>query len=200
MPAPIPYAHREEIVQRKQAGQSLWEIAQDLGYSYWGVRKIWRRYRDQQEAGLHPAYRSGPGPIRKRPEVYAQAMAWKKEHPTWGAGLIRSLLLQQWTLEEVPSERTLQRWWQREGLNRRPRRGVKQRQDRAQEVHEVWQMDGVEGGKWSWVTVTDEHSGAVLGGRLFPLSASGPDSAAGSASLCAGGDAGVGETDAVAGG
>lgn len=200
MPAPIPYAHREEIVRRKQGGQWLREIAQDLGYSQWGVRKIWRRYRDHQEAGLRPAYRRGPGPIRKRPEVYAQAIAWKREHPTWGAGLIRSLLLQQWSPEEVPSERTLQRWWQREGLNRRPRRGVHQRKDRAQEVHEVWQMDGVEGGEWSWVTVTDEHSGAVLGGRLFPLSASGPDSAAGRASLSAGGDAGMGEADAVAGG
>jgi len=33
----------------------------------------------------------------------------------------------------------------------------------------VWQMDGVEVGGRSWVTVTDERSGTVLGGRVFPL-------------------------------
>ena len=200
MPAPIPYAHREEIIRRKQAGQSLAEIAAALGYSYWGVRQIWRRYRDRGEAGLRPSYRKGPGPIRKRREIYEQAIAWKRAHPRWGAGLIRSLLLQEWPAEEVPSERTLQRWWRREGLHRRPRRGIKQQQGRAREVHEVWQIDGVDGGRWSWVTVTDERSGAVLGGRVFPLRTGRADSCASGAGFSTGGDGDMGSAAADPGG
>ena len=169
MPSPIPDAYRKEIIERKQKGQSIQAIAEELGYSYDGVRKIWRRYRDLGEEGLRTSYTRGPGEIRKQKEIYEQVIRWKQEHAKWGAGLVRSLLLQEWPEEEVPSERTIQRWWEREGLNRRPRRGVKQERGRAREVHEVWQMDGVEVGEMSWVTVTDERSGAVLGGRVFPL-------------------------------
>ena len=103
MPAPIPRAHREEIVRRKAAGESLEEIAQSLGYSYWGVRKIWRQYQKQGEEGLRLKYRKERGTIRKRVEVYQKAIEWKREHRGWGAGLVRSLLLREWPVEEVPS-------------------------------------------------------------------------------------------------
>lgn len=200
MPAPIPYAHREEIVRRKQAGESLRAIAAALGYSYWGVRKIWRQYRKAGSAGLQVKYRRGEGRVRKPPGVYQQAIALKQAHPRWGAGLIRSLLLQQWSPEEVPSERTLQRWWRRAGLNQRHRRGVRQQKKRAQQVHEVWQVDGVEVKGWSWITVTDEYSGATLAGRLFPLWAGESNSAPGSASVLPGGDGPMGEAPAHPGG
>lgn len=175
MPAPIPYAHRQEIVRRKLDGEPLRDIASSLGYSYWGVRKIWRQYSKEGEGGLKTKYPSGPGKRRKPADLYQQALQWKQEHSQWGAGLVRSLLLQTWTAAEVPSERTLQRWWQEAGLNRRRQQGVRSNPSRAREVHEVWQVDGVEEGGLSWVTVTDEHSGAVLAGRVFPLPASIPD-------------------------
>jgi len=69
MPSPIPYVYREEIIKRKQAGQSLQAIAEELGYGYRGVRKIRRRYRERGEKGLRTSYRTGPGEIRKRKEV-----------------------------------------------------------------------------------------------------------------------------------
>ena len=200
MPAPIPYADREEIIRRKQEGQTLGAIAQALGYSYWGVRKIWRQYRERGKAGLKTAYRRGPGPIRKREAVYQQALALKRAHPGWGAGLIRSVLLEQWPEEEVPSERTLQRWWRRAGLSPPAPRQVRERWGQAKKVHEVWQMDGVEVAVGSWVTVTDEKSGAVLGSRLFPLSASGADTAASDSGVSPGGDDGMGTSAGAAGG
>ena len=170
MPRPIPYELRREIVRRKQAGKSFSEIAEALDLSYWTVRQIWRRFRDEGEEGLQTRYRSGPREIKFASEVYREAIQLKKEHPRWGAGLIRSLLLKRWPEEEVPSERTLQRWWEREGIHRRPKRTHSPQLPRAQEVHEAWQVDAVEVKQGTWITITDEKSGAVLEGRLFPLS------------------------------
>ena len=118
MPVPIPYAHRLEIVERKEKGESLAQIAESLGYSYWGVRQIWRRYRKEGKEGLKTRYRSGWQEPRTKREIYEKAMALKREHPKWGAGLIRSMLLDEWPEEEVPSERTLQVWWKRGGIQR----------------------------------------------------------------------------------
>jgi len=60
MPRPIPYERRREIIRRKQAGESLSEIAEALDLSYWTVRQIWRRFRDEGEKGLQNRYRTGP--------------------------------------------------------------------------------------------------------------------------------------------
>ncbi len=176
MPRPIPYERRREIIRRKQAGESLSEIAEALDLSYWTVRQIWRRFRDEGEKGLQNRYRSGPRERKFATEVYQKAIQLKQEHPRWGAGLIRSLLLEQWPKEEVPSERTLQRWWEREGMSCRPKRAHSPSRPRAQEVHDAWQVDAVEVHQGTWITVTDEKSGAVLASRLFPLSKSQPDS------------------------
>ncbi len=55
MTAVIPVPLRREIVRRHEAGESLSGIAQQLRLSVWGVRKIWRQYRDKGEAGLASA-------------------------------------------------------------------------------------------------------------------------------------------------
>ena len=187
MPRPIPYELRRDIVRRKQAGESLTEIAEALALSYWTVRQIWRRFRDEGEAGLRPRYRTGHREIRFGEAVYQEALRLKREHPRWGAGLIRSLLLARWSEDAVPSERTLQRWWVRAGIARSPKRVHGASYPRAREVHEVWQVDGVEGPHGTWVTITDEKSGAVLESRLFPRAAGLPDSGGGDASVFSGG-------------
>ncbi len=55
MTSVIPVPLRREIVTRHQAGETLSGIAQQLRLSVWGVRKIWRQYRDKGEAGLASA-------------------------------------------------------------------------------------------------------------------------------------------------
>ena len=73
------------------------------------------------------------------------ALRLRREHPTWGAGLIRVHLLQAVTGRPVPSERAIQRWLAKAGLGPAPR-GRRPRVDtaRAASPHETWQMDAKE--------------------------------------------------------
>lgn len=176
MPRPIPVPIRQVIVERHEGGETLEEIAQDLGMSFWTVRTLWRRYRDQGAAGLRPDYeRCGQKGIRSSRKVYRAAVWLKRAHPKWGAGLIRLLIAEKWPELEVPHERTLQRWFRAAGVNRRGRQRITgQQRHRGQEPHEVWQMDAKEQmrladeSEASWLMVTDEKSGAIIAGEVFP--------------------------------
>jgi hypothetical protein len=98
----------------------------------------------------------------------------RREHPKWGAGLIRVVLEQKWPQLHIPSERSLQRWFVAEGLNERKMKYLSQNRTRAQSVHQVWQMDATEqielgdGNRASWMTIADEKSGAIIATVIFP--------------------------------
>jgi|Deesub1362A_J573_1020465.scaffolds.fasta_scaffold13282_1 transposase len=175
MPGAVPRPTREEIVRRHEQGESLRRIAEGLGLSFWTVRKVWRRYRDEGERGLRPRYdRCGWHGLRFERKVYRAALWLKRLHPRWGAPLVQTILRDRWPGIAVPSERTLQRWWQEAGLNRRPQRQVRMNRAQSKEPHEVWQIDAVEGKRLasgevvSWVTVQDEYTGAILETTVFP--------------------------------
>jgi hypothetical protein len=75
----------------------------------------------------------------------------------------------------VPHERTLQRWFRQAGVHRRPQgRKPRQRVKRGQTAHAVWQMDskqaiGLANDEMvSWLLISDENSGAMLHGTVFP--------------------------------
>jgi hypothetical protein len=113
--------------------------------------------------------------VRKRADVHQQALGLREAHPGWGAGLIRLALAEHFAVEDLPSERTLQRWFRRGGVGRKrsdtpPRLRVQQ----GQAAHEGWAMDARErmrlgdGSSASWLTITDEASGAILSVTLFP--------------------------------
>lgn len=175
MPQAIAVPIRQAIVQRHQQGQSLGQIALDLKLPYGTVRKLWRRYRDAGPAGLAPDYdrcgRRGPrGDARM-----VRAACWlKRRHPTWGAVLIRLILQRRRPDRRVPPERTLQRWFRLTGVNRPPRRPRPRSPRRGGQPHDVWAMDAVEkqrlanGRLASWLTITDEASGAILMAELSP--------------------------------
>lgn len=176
MPAALALSIREEIVRRRQKGETFREIARELRVSYAATRRIWERF--EQEGNLRPHYdRCRPPEVRKAKVVHEQAVELKQRHPSWGAGLIRLELCEQFANEEVPSERTLQRWFRRAGVGRR--RGdsqVRVKVKRGRVAHEVWAMDAkeqirLENGEYvSWLVITDEGSGAVLSATLFPHS------------------------------
>lgn len=176
MPAALPLSIREEIVRRRQDGETFRQIARELKVSYAATRRIWARFR--QEGDLKPHYdRCRPREVRKAADIYKQAVERKQEHPSWGAGLIRLELAEQFPGQQLPSERTLQRWFRRAGVGRRrtdSQARVKVKRGRA--AHEVWAMDAKEqmrldnGEYVSWLTITDEGSGAVLSATLFPPS------------------------------
>lgn len=174
MPGPIENAIREEIIKRHLAGESLRSISAEMDMSYETVKKLWRHWvkRGRVEPNYEAAKRRG---TRRYEQSYATAVQLKREHPRWGAALIR-LRLEAMAIQPLPSVRTLQRWFQAEGVHRsaqlRQQRVVKVQ--RGQVVHHVWAVDAKEGmrlqdGSWaSWLVVTDEASGAVLQTEVFP--------------------------------
>src|SRR4051794_928325 len=176
MPRAIPVDLRQTIVERHRAGAALPVIAQDLGLSPWTVRTLWRRYRDHGDAGLRPAYAAcgRPGP-RHAPAVYAAALALRRAHPGWGAGLIRTELATAHPGWALPHEATVRRWVRAAGLARPRRPPRPPHPPRAAVPHARWQLDATEqivladGSRVSWLATSDEATGAILGAVVFPL-------------------------------
>lgn len=177
MPCAIAVPIRQQIIEHRQQGASIAEVAKALGLSYWSVRRIVRRYRDQGECALVPNYQNcGVREIHFSRGVYRGALWLKRHHRGWGAGLIRVLLQERWGPGSVPSERTMQRWFKGAGLSSGAvASGVPSAQRSAEcSVHEVWQLDGTshqrlaDGSGASWLTLVDEASGAHLASQAFP--------------------------------
>ena len=100
----------------------------------------------------------------------------RRQHSTWGAGLVRVLLHRRYPANPIPAERTLQRWFRHAGLLPAPsgRRSGPSSYQRAQQPHDVWQMDAADqvalqnGRQVCWLRIADECSGAVLQTTVFP--------------------------------
>lgn len=181
MPAALSIGERRQIVAMREAGRSFRVIAEELGRDYEAVRKIYHRYSQtgQLEANYDKCRHQG---IRSEVVVYERAIQLKQVHPKWGAGLIWVELSEEFEEADLPSERTLQRWFKRGGVqNPVPERMPKPFAVRGKHAHEVWAMDAKEqveladGCFVSWLTVTDEGSGAILGAFLFPHQTLGED-------------------------
>jgi hypothetical protein len=174
MPKPIAVAIRRQIVDRREQGERLNRIAADLSMPYESVRKVWRLYR--REGRIHPNYQAcGKRGVKASQRVYRAAIWLKVLHPTWGAPLIRQVIRDKWADEQVPHERSLQRWFIAAGVQPKKPKGEGQaRHGRGKAPHNIWEMDSREaiqlasGEKVSWLLVSDEASGAVLGGEIFP--------------------------------
>src|SRR5207244_197710 len=145
MPRPVPQPIRQEIVARHQAGERLTEVAQALGLSYRTVRGLWQRFRLRGPTGLAADYSrcANPGP-RFAPELVEAALADKRAHPRWGAGLIRVQLAEQFPSQPLPSLRTLQVWFRAAGLQPERSRAPAGKVSRGRVAHEVWELDAKE--------------------------------------------------------
>jgi hypothetical protein len=176
MPRPIPVPVRRAIWQRWQAGQGAPRIAEELDLAPRTVRHLLQRFGERGEAGIEPDYRHPPADTDARREAACPAaLTLRRQHPRWGAPLIRSLLLRDYPAAAVPSVRTLQRRFRRAGLVRPPRSELPPPcRRRATRPHEVWQMDASEaialatGAEVCWLRIVDEFTGAVLLTRVFP--------------------------------
>jgi Homeodomain-like domain len=178
MPRAVPLATRQEIVRRHRQGQTLLRIAADLHLPLATVRDLGRAFRDHGEDGLviryHACGQSTPGHPRA---VLHRACPLERWHPTRGAGRVRVELLGWLDAASVPSPRTLQRAFQREGVNR-PRRPQRPHTPRVrpEAPHDLWEVDAVEkkrlqtGEEVSWMAAVDVYSGALLAGELPPPS------------------------------
>lgn len=124
-------------------------------------------------AAYHPAV-----PALKRhadSPVFLQARALRLEHPDWGADLIRIVLAEQLPESDLPSARTLLRWFS--GIDlcpAPPGRRILPLYRRAITVHQTWQADATDqvlladGSLTSCFRCVDECSGAFLGSHVFP--------------------------------
>lgn len=175
MPRALPLPLREQIVRRHQQGETLKAIAHALSVPYRTVRRWWHRHQEAGAAGLHTHYdRCGPKAPRAPAEVHAAALALKREHPPWGAGLIRLQLVARFEEADVPQVRALQRWFAAAGLQPVRTKQPPVPRERGQEGHAVWEMDAKEqirladGTGTSVLTVADEASGALLAATPFP--------------------------------
>ena len=177
MPHPIPLPVRQVIVQRAEQGQSASLIARSLGLVSRTVRQLLQRLRVQGNNALATSYPSGFFPQTPRfRALVEEALQMRREHPTWGAGLVRVWLRRDHPAAPIPAERTLQRWFRRAGLIPAPkgRRTGPSSYHRAQQPHEVWQMDAADqvalrnGKQVCWLRIADECSGAVLETAVFP--------------------------------
>lgn len=175
MAQPMPMALRLLVVDEHLQGYSLAEIARTHKLSYSTVRACWHRFKKRGREGLAPDYsRCGrPGP-RPEDRLYRAARYLKFLHRRWGAPLIRLRLEQRYGPEDLPSLRTLQRWFKHAGLTQ-PRKQLPQPEPTwAKAPHAVWQLDAKEhlrlgsGQHACYLTIVDEHSGALLGAPVFP--------------------------------
>src|SRR5690242_12542081 len=120
MPRPIPVPVRRAILRLWQRGQTTGQIAVALGVPPSTVRRLVARFRRWGPGAIAPDYHRPPAAAAPSGAVQA-ALRCRREHPTWGAGLIRVQLLQQMPGAPVPSVRALQRAFAAAGLIRRER-------------------------------------------------------------------------------
>lgn len=175
MPVATAMKERQEIVKRREKGESFAQIAREMQISYATVRNVWQFYQKFQR--LEPNYAAcAKTEVRKAKAIYEQAIALKAAHPSWGAGLIWVELAEIFEESRLPSERSLQRWFHRAGLAQSLNKTKVARLEfkRGVAAHEVWAMDAKEsiqladGSYVSWLLISDEGSGAVLESSAFP--------------------------------
>ncbi len=187
MPAPLPLPLRRRILEQQQRGLPPAAIARQLQLPARTVRALCARFRAGGTGAVEPVSydRAAAAPS---PAVQ-QALLLHAQHPSWGAPYLLVQLRQHHPdRHDLPSARTLQRWFARQQLPPAPA-GRKPAQARAtaRQPHEVWQMDAVEqlalqtGQQVSWLRWVDELTGAVLGTDVFPLRQLRPSAAAGRA-------------------
>jgi hypothetical protein len=176
MPRPLPVPVRQAIWRRLQDGQDTPTIARELDLDPRTVRRLIGRLRHEGPAALSPAYgRCGTATPRPADPLVQAVRGLRRDHPTWGAGLIRVMLRRQFPDDKMPAVRTLQRWLSRADLapasaGRRPAKDAR----RAGRPHQIWQMDATELVRLRsdqlvcWLRLVDECSGAVLWTAVFP--------------------------------
>jgi len=140
------------------------------------VRRLYRSFHEHGDATVAPAYDAcGQNQPRRTPQpLLDEARQLREEHPSWGAPLIRVMMKRKRRRRPLPAARTLQRWFRKEAIpGAPPGRRPAATEDRAEQPHEVWQMDASEeivlrsGRQVSWLRVVDEWTGTVLKTSVF---------------------------------
>jgi len=176
----ITLADRQQIVALKRSGKSHREVAESTGWSIETVRKVWRRYRQDGEAGLRPLKRGRPATGAMStfdPIVRYVALKLKRQRPRAGPDVILADMAIRPSLQghQLPSSSSLGAYFSSFGERlitpRRHTQLPKQSSVLAavRAVHECWMLDFDEGLSWpgvGWANVmnlSDFVSGIKIG-------------------------------------
>lgn len=186
MGKPIPFDLRVKIVRDHESGMSHQSIAESLGFSRAGVKKLLRQYRERGDSALKADYsRCGKTPRRCFSDE-VEAEIERRRSGLAGAPYLHSVLREQCPWQRVPSVSAIQLRWRRAGgrpgMAKEPRRVAN---TWTKEVHHTWQIDGKEqvplgnGQQVSWGNIADEASSTVLYSGVFPPHEDGPSAGMG---------------------
>jgi transposase len=135
---------RLEVFSRVGRGEmKLAEASSLLGLSYRQAKRVWRRYREDGDAGLVNRARGRSSNRQSPKSAREQALALYREHYSdYGPTLAAETLAKEDGL--VVSVSTLRRWLVAAGLweRRRKRRAHRRRRERRAHLGELLQLDG----------------------------------------------------------
>jgi hypothetical protein len=176
MPKPVPVPVRQKICERAAQGETVVSLADAFALPTRTVRHLLKRCRDRGASSLIPSYEPPSPPAHAHPDTIRQAaLALRRQHPTWGAELIRVMLANERPEVVWPSPQTIRRWFRAADLAHAPagrRPGASS--TRADRPHQTWQIDASEHipladkTEVSWLRILDEATGAVLRTDVFP--------------------------------
>jgi hypothetical protein len=183
----LEIGQREQLIDLKKQGNSLWAISEQLHIPYGTVCTLSARLHREGNLEVHYA-NCGPKQPTSDAVVFRAALWLKRHHPGWGAPYIHLLLQERYGPERTVAVRTLQTWFRKKELNKPRPRLAQPRIGEAKAPHNIWQVDAKEnlilkdGSPACYLTITDEHSGAGLEALVFPPQADLPGAHMGSES------------------
>jgi transposase-like protein len=176
--APLTAAEKQYVLERKQAGATLRQVAAELGCSVITARKWWRYGRDQ----LRPQRRGRPasGTLSSYPAALVErAIALKRSHPHWGPANVKLELQEQLhlTAADLPSDARLAALFKSRCPEAvQPRRHTcypEKPLATAHYPHQRWQTDAQEkvpltsGEVATILNIRDEYSAVIIASRAF---------------------------------
>lgn len=175
MSTAIAYDYRKKIIEMRQGGTPYKSIASTFNCSERSVQRLWKKFQKEGAACLHTKYHLS-GRKRSSSQELLDKIAKVKDGEQ-GAPYVRSILLAENPSLKIPHERTLQRWWKKEGTNR-PVGRPKSKANWTNKANHTWQIDGkghLQLGcehQASWMKIADEGTSSDLDTHLFPPSGS----------------------------
>lgn len=169
------YVQRVAIIEKQQVGSSYHEIAQEMGLSYYTVRKWCRRHRDKGWDSVQEVVQRKQGILSGfHPLIRYVALRLKRQYPGWGLDKILLEMQRRPSLQslKLPSRSSLHLYYKsfKPRLHRHRPAPVKRLmfESNVKRVHDCWQMDfkGEEDlgqvGKVKPFNVCDAYSSAPL--------------------------------------
>lgn len=169
---------RESVIQLYKTGLSKIKISAELGMSYNTVKTIVKQYLALGDQGLQNNYQRCGRLVSYESERSYRLVRWYKHfHPGWGVGYILMKLKEKYPALQFCVSRVYERRLKQNHLISMPRNppiSTVHYIERAILPHDTWQVDAKErlttldGLEACYLTITDEKTGGILQGRVFP--------------------------------